>query len=166
MVPDRRSKRPLSPSASNPSTGICSRLLEDSKDDQVPNRRETQPQSDAPGGPLRCADNNKSRRKSPPKKLSGRYWTVEEHSRFTEGLKKYGKDYKKVADLVGTRSVTQVRTHMQKWIKHAGPNQITKGQDGRLQFDELTFLHTNFTHGWAAAAKQCTAAAMLADRDT
>lgn len=42
-------------------------------------------------------------------------WTQEEHLKFLEGIEKYGKDFKKVAALIKTRSVAQVRSHHQKY---------------------------------------------------
>jgi len=44
-----------------------------------------------------------------------RYWTPEEHRLFMEAVQRYGwKDVKSIAQAVGTRTPTQVRTHAQK----------------------------------------------------
>jgi len=44
-----------------------------------------------------------------------RYWTPDEHRLFMEAVQRYGwKDVKSIANHVGTRTPTQVRTHAQK----------------------------------------------------
>merc|ERR1712050_217406 len=48
-------------------------------------------------------------------KQQPRYWTPEEHRLFMEAVQRYGwKDVKSIAQAVGTRTPTQVRTHAQK----------------------------------------------------
>jgi SHAQKYF class myb-like DNA-binding protein len=44
-------------------------------------------------------------------------WTKQEHSKFMEAYKMFGKDWRKVASYVGTRNNVQVRTHAQKSFK-------------------------------------------------
>jgi SHAQKYF class myb-like DNA-binding protein len=41
-------------------------------------------------------------------------WSNEEHDLFIRGLELYGKGWKKVANLIKTRTVVQIRTHSQK----------------------------------------------------
>ena len=48
-------------------------------------------------------------------KTNGR-WTSEEHKKFIEALKKYGKQWKKVEDYIQTRSGAQIRSHAQKYF--------------------------------------------------
>ncbi|OQS02731.1 Zinc (Zn2)-Iron (Fe2) Permease (ZIP) Family [Thraustotheca clavata] len=43
-------------------------------------------------------------------------WTTEEHNLFLDGLRKYGRQWYNVVKLVKTRSVTQIRTHAQKYF--------------------------------------------------
>ncbi len=45
--------------------------------------------------------------------IAGR-WTQEEHSLFVEGLRLYGREWKKIGAMITTRTVTQIRTHAQK----------------------------------------------------
>jgi len=54
-------------------------------------------------------------RASRASKSSGR-WTKEEHQKFIEGLRIYGKNWKKVEDYVGTRTGAQIRSHAQKFF--------------------------------------------------
>ena len=83
-----------------------------------------------------------------------RYWTEEEHERFLEGLEKFGQkgtlipilieinqstnlDLKAIAGWVGTRSVTQVRSHMQKYFekqkKQQNPSSPTHSRQRKKQ---------------------------------
>lgn len=48
-------------------------------------------------------------------KSTGR-WTQQEHALFIEGLKIYGKNWKKVESYIGTRTGTQIRSHAQKFF--------------------------------------------------
>lgn len=41
-------------------------------------------------------------------------WSNEEHDLFIRGLELYGKGWKKIANLIKTRTVVQIRTHSQK----------------------------------------------------
>ena len=43
-------------------------------------------------------------------------WTKEEHFKFLEALKLYGKEWRKVQMHVGTRTSTQARSHAQKFF--------------------------------------------------
>ena len=59
--------------------------------------------------------------------LAGR-WTQDEHKLFLEGLEKYQKQWKLIADLVKTRTVVQIRTHAQKYFQKL--NKKNGGKDG------------------------------------
>jgi len=48
-------------------------------------------------------------------KTCGR-WTSEEHKKFVEALKKFGKQWKKVEEYIQTRSGAQIRSHAQKYF--------------------------------------------------
>jgi SHAQKYF class myb-like DNA-binding protein len=43
-------------------------------------------------------------------------WTREEHLLFIKGLEMFGKGWKKIAGLIQTRTVVQIRTHAQKYF--------------------------------------------------
>jgi len=66
---------------------------------------ESLPQND------QCKDNSRNGR-----------WTKEEHKKFVEALSKFGKNWKKVEEYVGTRSGTQVRSHAQKYFLKVDPH--------------------------------------------
>lgn len=44
-------------------------------------------------------------------------WTKQEHEMFLKALRKFGKEWKKVAAMVKTRTVVQTRTHAQKYFQ-------------------------------------------------
>ena len=70
-------------------------------------------------------------------------WSAQEHQLFLQGLDHYGKGWKKIANLIKTRTVVQIRTHAQKYFqkltKVENPDGATKakatsggsGGDGR-----------------------------------
>ena len=55
-------------------------------------------------------------------------WTKEEHEAFLSGLTMYGKEWKKVAARVKTRTVVQTRTHAQKYFQKLA--KVMEGQGG------------------------------------
>lgn len=80
-------------------------------------------------------------------KSTGR-WTREEHKKFIEGLKKYGKNWKKVEGFIGTRTGTQIRSHAQKFfnrIKREVDNKESpaemaeqmKNAEGMLSYEQV-----------------------------
>jgi SHAQKYF class myb-like DNA-binding protein len=50
------------------------------------------------------------------KSISFGRWTKEEHQAFLQGLKVYGREWKKVAKNIPTRSSAQIRSHAQKYF--------------------------------------------------
>jgi len=44
-------------------------------------------------------------------------WTAEEHALFLQGLEQHGKGWKKIASLIKSRTVVQIRTHAQKYFQ-------------------------------------------------
>jgi len=61
------------------------------------------------------SDENRSRSEVPRENM-GR-WTQEEHELFLEGLKIHGKAWKKISEMVKTRTIIQIRTHAQKYFQ-------------------------------------------------
>jgi len=58
-----------------------------------------------------------STQKEPSKAMNTGRWSAEEHKRFLAGLDQFGTgNWKKITDMVGTRSCTQIRTHAQKYF--------------------------------------------------
>jgi SHAQKYF class myb-like DNA-binding protein len=60
-------------------------------------------------------DTDTGSRKDKDKESTGR-WTREEHLAFIKGLELHGKGWKKIASLIKTRTVVQIRTHAQKYF--------------------------------------------------
>lgn len=43
-------------------------------------------------------------------------WTDEEHDKFLEGLRLFGKDWRRIEEFIGSRSCAQIRSHAQKYF--------------------------------------------------
>lgn len=82
-------------------------------------------------GPLQLT--RKRKRFSRDSEESSGRWTQEEHRLFLEGIKAYGKDWKKMQPLIKTRSLVQIRTHAQKVFKKLGVR--TRGDPARVDPD-------------------------------
>lgn len=66
-----------------------------------------------------------------PTHAKGGRWTSDEHAAFLEGIRLYGKDWRRVAQVVGSRSAVQTRTHAQKYLlKFAGRFPFDAGDSG------------------------------------
>jgi SHAQKYF class myb-like DNA-binding protein len=61
-------------------------------------------------------------RKCSAMSTSGR-WTAAEHEAFLRGLKVYGREWKKVATCIPTRTSAQIRSHAQKYFAKASKEQ-------------------------------------------
>lgn len=44
------------------------------------------------------------------------WWSKSEHDLFLQALQEYGRNWKKIAEAVGTRTMAQVRSHGQKYF--------------------------------------------------
>lgn len=47
---------------------------------------------------------------------NGGRWSTEEHRLFLEGLALYGKEWKKIEEIIKTRDSAQIRSHAQKFF--------------------------------------------------
>lgn len=56
-------------------------------------------------------------------------WSNEEHGAFLEGLKAHGKEWKKIAKMIETRTVVQIRTHAQKYFQKLAKSREQKGEE-------------------------------------
>ncbi|GJD12912.1 Myb-like protein I [Galdieria sulphuraria] len=91
--------------------------------------------SQQPVGEPSCGQNSSSE-----EKREVRYWTHEEHQRFVEGLSKYQRDgkpdLKAIAEYLGTRTPTQVRSHYQKYIL-----KLRKSQQENISTNQSSIQH-------------------------
>jgi len=96
----------------------------------------TLPLSEKPSTSMAKPSYSKSAAKS-----TGR-WTKEEHHRFVEGIKKFGKNWKQVEDFVGTRNGAQIRSHAQKFFNRLQREFNLKFEDLNLQSDKAKLEET------------------------
>ena len=69
-----------------------------------------------PNAPSRAAGGARVRDAKSMPKATGR-WTAEEHDEFLKCLDIYGREWKKVAERITTRTAAQIRSHAQKYFK-------------------------------------------------
>ena len=71
-------------------------------------------------------------------------WTREEHFRFLQALKTYGKEWKYVQKHVATRSSTQARSHAQKFFSKLDKKGVTLEQFlSQIDLDNLRSMIEN-----------------------
>lgn len=83
----------------------------------------------------------------------GNWWSPEEHQSFLRAYEIHGKNWRKVAEAVGTRTITQVRSHAQKYFlklkRHALKAQMARRPaiippaDSTIPTDERTLAYQN-----------------------
>ena len=78
-------------------------------------------------------------------------WTNEEHDLFLHCLKVFGKDWKKFADVMRTRSVIQIRTHAQKYFqkvaRETGAGKLPESTSCRSSFRKIRMCRQCRGHG-------------------
>lgn len=91
--------------------------------------------------------NRKKKRKRPhddPTKTSGR-WTQQEHEAFLKGLATYGREWKRVAQHISTRTSAQVRSHAQKYLRKQEMLMMTQNQQLQHSGGDMDAL-MNYSH--------------------
>jgi len=96
-----------------------------------------QPLLSAAGGKV-----NNKKLKKPAGESTGR-WTKDEHNTFLDGLRIHGKEWKKIANMIATRSVVQIRTHAQKYFQKLAKSHEIQGKEIP---DDLVSTATNPKH--------------------
>jgi len=61
-------------------------------------------------------------------------WTADEHRLFLQGLEQYGKGWKKIASLIKSRTVVQIRTHAQKYFQKLAKAR-QNGEEGEISME-------------------------------
>lgn len=64
-------------------------------------------------------------------------WTAEEHRLFLQGLEQHGKGWKKIASLIKSRTVVQIRTHAQKYFQKLAKAR-QNGEEGDVPMEGRT----------------------------
>ncbi|XP_016708816.2 protein LATE ELONGATED HYPOCOTYL isoform X2 [Gossypium hirsutum] len=54
-------------------------------------------------------------------------WTEEEHNRFLEALKLYGRAWQRIEEYIGTKTAVQIRSHAQKFFSKLEKEALAKG---------------------------------------
>lgn len=74
-------------------------------------------------------------------------WTHEEHMLFLDGLRLYGKAWKKISKLVKTRSLVQIRSHAQKYFQKlqqaSDAGQATQDDELLMDGKRMSISHVN-----------------------
>jgi SHAQKYF class myb-like DNA-binding protein len=81
-------------------------------------------------------------------------WTYGEHCLFLKGLEQHGKGWKKIASLIRTRTVVQIRTHAQKYFQklakakqngdHGDVGMDSKGGGKRKHRNKRKVIHHSY----------------------
>ncbi|KAM0945191.1 putative transcription factor MYB-HB-like family [Dioscorea sansibarensis] len=62
-------------------------------------------------------------------------WTEEEHSKFLEALKLYGRAWRRIEELIGTKTAVQIRSHAQKFFTKMGRESACSNGVTRSSFE-------------------------------
>lgn len=70
-----------------------------------------------------------------------RYWSDDEHKRFLEAVKLYGKNWSEITRYVGSRSRQSVYSHAQKFRKRVEREPLLQGSECAQILSELNQQH-------------------------
>ncbi|RHZ25303.1 hypothetical protein DYB37_000642 [Aphanomyces astaci] len=73
-------------------------------------------------------------------------WTKKEHELFLEGLRRYGKSWKSISNLVVSRTLVQIRTHAQKYLQKQSRSSKTGAAYQYLAGNQPPSRHHTFHH--------------------
>ena len=63
------------------------------------------------------SDESPQKKRQYPQPKPRQMWTEEEHKAFVDAIQKHGRDWSRVTEIVGSKTVQQVRSHAQKHFK-------------------------------------------------
>jgi len=78
-------------------------------------------------------NNNITSSNSETEESNGGRWSKEEQTRFAEAVYKFGNDWKRIQRHVGTRNITQIRSHAQKFLMKLKENKFLQNRGFQLK---------------------------------
>lgn len=94
----------------------------------------------ATGGNSSSSSNNSRAHSSGSSGENTGRWTAEEHRLFLQGLEQHGKGWKKIASLIKSRTVVQIRTHAQKYFQKLAKAR-QNGEEGEVPMEGRGHAH-------------------------
>ena len=79
-------------------------------------------------------------------------WTEDEHRKFIEGILAYGNEWKKVQQIIKTRSSTQARSHAQKFFLRV--KKVIKSNGGNFNINEKDKIIENIIENFLPDKKE------------
>ena len=88
----------------------------------------------------------KGRHKKVPKTEGRGHWTDLEHEKFLEGIRLFGKDWRRLKTHIGTRSEAQIRSHAQKYFfkMHKKEGNVICDITGKLINEKRGFMSRSY----------------------
>mmetsp|Transcript_2762 Transcript_2762/g.3108 ORF Transcript_2762/g.3108 Transcript_2762/m.3108 type:complete len:755 (-) Transcript_2762:128-2392(-) len=91
-------------------------------------------------------------------------WTAEEHRLFLQGLEQHGKGWKKIASLIKSRTVVQIRTHAQKYFQKLAKAR-QNGEEGEINMENKERSATSMTKRRKSGTKRKAIASVVASAE-